>query len=242
MRMADLCHGVRQRYIRVQIRDQNIDGGSPITLGEMDLKVDELLQYVGRDLPILHPEKVKDRGYKNSGTWKIEKADILYNTTPGITAKTKSRLFASKTDCLIRFNISGKELPKVDLLGLSDPFLEFYTYIVGSKSWVKTWSTPVIEHTLEPKWDGLIVSVDQLCGGEYNRPLLVKCYDWNVSGSFEFIGQFETTLRSILIKQAKKHFKFKLINEALQKVSTHAHSLTHSSLNHSLTYRHITGG
>jgi hypothetical protein len=82
---------------------------------------------------------------------------------------------------------------------------------VGSdmKGFEKTHTTEVKHHTLNPVFDQFSIPVQQLCGGEYDRPMIVKCFDWNASGAPALIGQFTTTLRTMV---ARPDHKFKLVN------------------------------
>src|SRR5689334_6493779 len=79
---------------------------------------------VGREFPIIDPDKAEELGknYKNSGWLHVEEVAVMFNTTPGIVAHKRPRL-SEKTKCLARIKIEGKELDKMDWVGLSDPYL-----------------------------------------------------------------------------------------------------------------------
>uniref|UniRef100_A0A8D0D9H8 Copine-3 n=1 Tax=Sander lucioperca TaxID=283035 RepID=A0A8D0D9H8_SANLU len=82
-----------------------------------------------------------------------------------------------------------------DFFGKSDPFLEFYK--PTETGWQLAHRTEVIKNTLNPVWRPFRIPLQSLCGGDVEKSIKVECYDYNSSGSHDFIGSFETTLSQI---------------------------------------------
>ncbi len=82
----------------------------------------------------------------------------------------------------VTFSLSARDLDKKDFFGKSDPFLAFYkanedgTYTVVHR-------TEVIKNTLMPTWKPFSLSVQSLCGNDYNR-LPVSCVILNCKHIF----------------------------------------------------------
>eukprot|EP01129_Flabellula_baltica_P002827 TRINITY_DN1272_c0_g1_i1.p1 TRINITY_DN1272_c0_g1~~TRINITY_DN1272_c0_g1_i1.p1 ORF type:complete len:755 (-),score=168.13 TRINITY_DN1272_c0_g1_i1:67-2331(-) len=114
----------------------------------------------------------------------------------------------------IKFRWSGRGLDKKDLFGKSDPFLVI-SRANETGQYVPVFKTEVIKKTLDPDWALAITTTQALTNGDYLRPMLFECYDWNKSGRHDFIGSFTTTLQDMkdgmteweLINKAKKSKK-----------------------------------
>jgi len=105
-----------------------------------------------------------------------------------------------------KFKFKGTHLDKKDLFGKSDPFLLFNkTDVKEMGKLIPSYKSEVIKNTLEPNWPPFIIPVQKLCNGDYDRPIIIQCFDWNKSGTHELIGQFQTNLRE-LITGSKKEF------------------------------------
>uniref|UniRef100_A0A1A8EXA2 Copine III n=1 Tax=Nothobranchius korthausae TaxID=1143690 RepID=A0A1A8EXA2_9TELE len=97
-----------------------------------------------------------------------------------------------------------------DFFGKSDPFLEFYKQT--ETGWQLAHRTEVIKNNLNPTWKPFRISMQSLCGGDVEKLIKVDCYDYNNSGSHDFIGSFQTTLSQI--QQATQSYaaEFECIN------------------------------
>ncbi|XP_071369124.1 copine-3-like isoform X3 [Centroberyx affinis] len=97
-----------------------------------------------------------------------------------------------------------------DFFGKSDPFLEFYKQT--ETGWKLAHRTEVVKYNLNPTWRPFRIPVQSLCGGDVEKPVKVECYDYNSSGSHDFIGAFQTTLAQI--QQATQAYaaEFECIN------------------------------
>lgn len=79
-------------------------------------------------------------------------------------------------------------------LGRSDPFVTI-SRSREDGSFVKVWESEHILKELNPIWRPIVIPVQVLCNGDFDRPLLIRVYDWNSSGSHVLIGEFTSSLR-----------------------------------------------
>ncbi|XP_015229070.1 PREDICTED: copine-3-like isoform X2 [Cyprinodon variegatus] len=96
---------------------------------------------------------------------------------------------------MVAFEVSARKLDKKDFFGKSDPFLEFYKET--ETGWQLAHRTEVVMYNLNPTWKPFRIPMQALCGGEIEKSIKVECYDYNNSGSHDFIGSFTTTLSHI---------------------------------------------
>ncbi|XP_022069659.1 copine-3-like isoform X2 [Acanthochromis polyacanthus] len=111
---------------------------------------------------------------------------------------------------VVAFEAAGRKLDKKDFFGKSDPFLEFYRQT--ETGWQLAHRTEVIKNNLNPTWRPFRIPLQSLCGGDVEKSIKVDCYDYNNSGSHDFIGSFQTTLSQI--QQASQTYaaEFECIN------------------------------
>lgn len=112
---------------------------------------------------------------------------------------------------VINMHFKATNLDKKDFFGKSDPYLEFLR-VNEDNSFVVVHRTEVIKNTLKPIWAPFRVPARSLCNGDYDRSILVKCWDWNSSGSPDIIGQFTTNLRE-LTRGSGPNNQYEVINE-----------------------------
>jgi len=115
-----------------------------------------------------------------------------------------------KCNHILHLNLGASKLPKMDWFGSADPFLEFYRMGQGdsaSMSMVKVLSTEVLKKTKNPIWKPIRIGVEALCNGDFDRPLVIKCQDWNSDGKSDFIGEIQTNLND-LIKMQEQSIPF----------------------------------
>jgi hypothetical protein len=67
-------------------------------------------------------------------------------------------------------------------------------------SWTQVFKSDIMRNNLNPVWPPLRVPIRLLLGKEldYDRPLRIKCFDWDSDGTHDFIGAFTTSLAGIL--------------------------------------------
>uniref|UniRef100_A0A8C3ALY2 Copine-3 n=1 Tax=Cyclopterus lumpus TaxID=8103 RepID=A0A8C3ALY2_CYCLU len=109
---------------------------------------------------------------------------------------------------VVEFEVAGRKLDKKDFFGKSDPFLEFYKQ--AGTGWQLAHRTEVVKNNLNPTWRPFRIPMQSLCGGDVEKSIKVDCYDYNNSGSHDFIGSFETTLSQI--QQDSQTYAFECIN------------------------------
>ena len=67
-------------------------------------------------------------------------------------------------------------------------------------SWTQVFKSDIMRNNLNPVWPPLRVPIRLLLGQEldYDRPLRIKCFDWDTDGTHDFIGAFTTSLAGLL--------------------------------------------
>lgn len=107
---------------------------------------------------------------------------------------TAEELSSQKDEVVLCFN--GHGLDKKDWFGKSDPFLVLHK-AMESGEFVVVHKTEVIKNTLNPVWQPFAIPIRTLCNGDYDRNIKFVCYDWNMSGYNDLIGEFYATLREL---------------------------------------------
>jgi len=116
---------------------------------------------------------------------------------------------------VVRMSFSAKGLDKKDFFGKSDPYLE-----IGRSTECNQYAivhrTEVVKSNLSPSWKPLQLEVRSLCNGDYQRDLKMTVYDWNSSGSPDYIGSFHTTLEKLKSGPGGDN-TYEVVNEQKQK-------------------------
>eukprot|EP00475_Leptophrys_vorax_P017199 TRINITY_DN2381_c0_g1_i1.p1 TRINITY_DN2381_c0_g1~~TRINITY_DN2381_c0_g1_i1.p1 ORF type:complete len:641 (+),score=164.36 TRINITY_DN2381_c0_g1_i1:213-2135(+) len=107
----------------------------------------------------------------------------------------------------------GEKLDKKDFFGKSDPYLEFFR-LREDGGWTNVHRTEVIKNTLNPTWKEFTVSLQSLCNSDLQRPILIKCWDWDKGGSSDLIGNCQTSAEVLM---ASSSMRMQLINPDLEK-------------------------
>jgi len=106
---------------------------------------------------------------------------------------------------ILHLNLGASNLPKMDWFGSADPYLEFHRMGQDDSSsamlTVKVFSTEVLKRTKNPIWKPIRLGVEALCNGDFDRPLIIKCYDWNSNGTSDLIGEIQTSLNDLVKMQ-----------------------------------------
>ncbi|CAI5705284.1 unnamed protein product [Peronospora effusa] len=119
---------------------------------------------------------------------------------------------ASSEAARLRFTATG--LANMDgIFSKSDPFLVI-SRLREDGSYTQVHRTETIDNNLNPNWKRFELPLQQLCNGDYKRPLSLQVFDEDRGGKSELIGQVQTTLEEI---RGKHGSSFVLHNEALQK-------------------------
>ncbi|XP_022094532.1 copine-3-like isoform X5 [Acanthaster planci] len=129
---------------------------------------------------------------------KLEKPLLYNNGKPAGKAMitVTAEEIAENNDALI-LSFRAHNLDKKDMMGKSDPFLEFYKAGLGADEWNKVHVTEVIKNTLNPTWKPFKISLRTLCNADYDKKLKVVCKDYDFDGGHDLVGVFFTTAREI---------------------------------------------
>ncbi|CAG5895592.1 unnamed protein product [Menidia menidia] len=111
---------------------------------------------------------------------------------------------------VVTFDVSARKLDKKDFFGKSDPFLEFYRQT--DTGWQLAHRTEVVKNNLNPIWKPFRIPMQALCGGDVEKSVKVECFDYNNSGSHDFIGSFHTTLCQIQQATQTSQAEFECMN------------------------------
>jgi len=224
----NLCHRVLKRHININVREAN--SGSEL-LGQTDIVMSYLVDRKVTSMPLINPDKARKSGYTNSGILNFDSFETMYCLNAGIIHR-RTRLLPVH-NCLVRIHASAKNLPKKDLLGSADPFLEFYyaenkdqkPIEKGKEKWVLAGATNHLDDTLNPVWPPFYIPLDKLTqDGWLDRPILIMCFDWNMTGRKTFISQLETTVHQLVKKFAKKARTWNFVDPAEVNKPKYTHS------------------
>eukprot|EP00057_Strongylocentrotus_purpuratus_P010854 XP_011665328.1 PREDICTED: copine-3 isoform X2 [Strongylocentrotus purpuratus] len=117
---------------------------------------------------------------------------------------------ADINDALI-LSFRAHNLDKKDVMGKSDPFLEFYKAGHNPDEWHKVHVTEVIKNTLKPTWKPFKIDLKKLCNGDYDKKIKIACYDYDFDGRHDMIGSCATTVRE-MVHTNKKEVEWECIN------------------------------
>lgn len=79
----------------------------------------------------------------------------------------------------------------------SDPFL-LISRLNEDGRWSVVWKSNHIDSNLNPCWPEVRIPMALLCNGDIDRPLKIEIYDYEKSNKHVFMGQVETSVRSLL--------------------------------------------
>ena len=64
------------------------------------------------------------------------------------------------------------------------------------------WQSEMILKNLNPSWKQFSIPLATLCNGELDRPLMIRCYDWDKNSDDDLIGRIFTD-PSQLVRETK---------------------------------------
>lgn len=105
----------------------------------------------------------------------------------------------------LNLSLSGHKLKNVDgFFSKSDPFFIVNAQVdsAGGRVWHPVYRSETIKNDLNPKWKACSMSVEKLCDGNKNKPILIEVYDWEKSGKHQAMGKFETSVNGLVSAQA----------------------------------------
>eukprot|EP00934_Nitzschia_sp_Nitz4_P006123 Nitzschia sp. Nitz4//scaffold178_size73299//8161//9852//NITZ4_005691-RA/size73299-processed-gene-0.17-mRNA-1//1//CDS//3329539098//6113//frame0 len=116
---------------------------------------------------------------------------------------------------VLRLQMKGQKLKNTEgFLRKSDPFFMLYRRLdaAGSLTWDSVFKSNVVMDNLSPVWEEAAIELSLLCGGDPDAPVLVKVFDHESSGKHELMGQFETTVNS-LVEIAESQSKIEMTKQ-----------------------------
>jgi hypothetical protein len=102
-----------------------------------------------------------------------------------------------KMNDVLQLSFRAQGLDNKELMGKSDPYLEFTRQMPGGSSQVMH-RTEVVKNDLNPRWRTFDIKASRLCGGDLNAPIKVDCYDYDSDGKHDFIGSFTTSVAELM--------------------------------------------
>ena len=78
----------------------------------------------------------------------------------------------------IEFRFSSRGLPKMDAFGKIDAFFQIYRQ-TDDGQWASVYKSEHIASNYNPNWKQFKVETRRLCKGDMNKPILIRCWDWN---------------------------------------------------------------
>lgn len=132
----------------------------------------------------------------------------------------------SSRKSLLTMKFSAQGLDKKDLLGKSDPYLEFERENKDG-SYSSVLKTRVLTKTLNPNWPQLSTDTKKFVNNDPTRKVRVRCFDWDSDGSHDLIGEFYTTLEELTqAAQENKKLEWPVINPSKQSKKKYKNSGT----------------
>ena len=102
---------------------------------------------------------------------------------------------------ILDLTLKGHKLKNVEgMFSKSDPFFEISAKInaAGGLTWQPVYRSKHIASNLNPEWETATISVNRLCPGNLDAPILIAVFDWEKSGKHRSMGSFETTVNALL--------------------------------------------
>jgi hypothetical protein len=103
----------------------------------------------------------------------------------------------------VKFTLKGVKFPKMDFFGTCDPFIQILKLPAANNpnalltEPTKLYESEVIKDTYTPVFKPFTLPVVSICNGDYDRPFLLRAFDWDGKEDFEYIGEAQTTLREL---------------------------------------------
>jgi len=97
----------------------------------------------------------------------------------------------------VQFRFSAARLPKMDTFGKIDPFFQIYRKTDDGK-WASVYKSEHLKSTYAPNWKSFTVETRRLCQGDMERPILIRCWDWNRDAKPDYACEVRTTLAQLL--------------------------------------------
>eukprot|EP00484_Ammonia_sp_Unknown_P019032 CAMPEP_0197029822 /NCGR_PEP_ID=MMETSP1384-20130603/9187_1 /TAXON_ID=29189 /ORGANISM="Ammonia sp." /LENGTH=636 /DNA_ID=CAMNT_0042459059 /DNA_START=16 /DNA_END=1922 /DNA_ORIENTATION=- len=97
----------------------------------------------------------------------------------------------------VEFEFAATGLPKMDWFGKIDPFFQIYRQ-TNDGQWASVYKSEHYKSTYKPNWKRFRIESRRLCHGDMNRPILIRCWDWNRDAEPDYACEVRTTLASLI--------------------------------------------
>eukprot|EP01083_Nonionella_stella_P084779 234765_1 len=97
----------------------------------------------------------------------------------------------------IEFLFSAVDLPKMDVFGKIDGFFQIYRQ-TNDGQWASVYTSEHVANSYTPNWKKFTIESRRLCHGDMNRPILIKCFDWNRDALPDYACDIKTTLAQLI--------------------------------------------
>ena len=87
----------------------------------------------------------------------------------------------------ILIQLAGERLPDLDYFDKSDPYFSLYRQVGGD--WALLHKSEVIENSLFPKWDTIIMKYSEFCGNNPECLMKLECFDFDSNSKSEYMGK-----------------------------------------------------
>lgn len=180
----------KESKINVGIFDEVRKSGKAISMGSATFDIGEILAARG---------SIKAKKLRNGGT-------VFVRVTRA----------AASNGGIVRGQIRGVKLKNVDgIFRKSDPF-----FIINSQmndpaglTWQPVYRSETVMNNLNPSWKSFALSLDKICGGNKDLPLLIEVLDWEKSGKHQAMGAVQTTVNSLLFQMGGADKKLQLVHK-----------------------------
>jgi hypothetical protein len=196
-RLFELDYDLDDDRQRVRFEIYDIDNKTP-QLSDDDFlgKIDTTLAEIVSGSPFTRPLMTKKNDKPAGGT---------------ITLRVREQ---SGRQDVLQLIFKASKLDNKDVIGKSDPFLEFSRQTADGH-WEVVFRTEVVMNNLSPSWKPIQVKANLLSGGDLNNPIKVDCRDFDKNGKHELIGSFMTSVAEMI--RDSKGREWPCINPAKQK-------------------------
>lgn len=148
----------------------------------------------------------KKRENKAMGSAVFEIGELLgaRGNTKAKKLKGGGTLFATVRKAMgsgiIRLQCKGSKLKNVEgMFSKSDPFFEISRKVsaAGGLTWDNVYRSNAVKNNLNPEWEGAVLELSTLCGGDLDLPLKIEIFDFESSGKHKAMGCLEMTVNGM---------------------------------------------
>ena len=106
-------------------------------------------------------------------------------------------------DTKVKLQLMAHKLDKKDFLGKSDPYYDLKKKLPNGE-WTLVYKSEFVEKDVNPKWNTMEKSINEICSVDYNRELKIEIYDHDKRGKDDLIGEMFTSLQSLMAGAANR--------------------------------------